>query len=213
MGFNSIRLDANRIGPNGVDRLTIWKISSEKYLIFQILLLPFQLAMASFSLPFISHSFSPGIKFEGRNTLGLSFSSRLPVVSSKLKDSSNGRRGGRKIWRRRKLMKKDDMLRYKLERVPFLEEHTRKIKEEGQLLSLDIERLLLSEDNRYDFVNEVAAEAKEYVENNRDYYGDKKKAILHVISNRMNDSGFPRPEAYEESDPYKPPGYMKEYYT
>ncbi|KAK2994123.1 hypothetical protein RJ640_003646 [Escallonia rubra] len=101
------------------------------------------------------------------------------------------------------ITKKDDMLRYKLERIPFLEEQVRKIRDGGKLLTMDIERLLLSEDNRFDFVNEVAAEAKAYVENNRDEYGAK-KAILHVLSNRMNDAGFYRPEAYIESDPFKP---------
>lgn len=110
--------------------------------------------------------------------------------------------------------KKDDMLRYKMERVPFLEEQVRKVKDGGQLLGMDIERLLLSEDNRFDFVNDIAAEASEYVENNRDEYGGKKKAILQVISNRVNDAGFFRPEAYEESDPFKPgPSYLKEEFT
>lgn len=106
--------------------------------------------------------------------------------------------------------KKDDMLRYKLERVPFLEEQVRMIKETGRQLSGDIERLLLSEENKYAFVNEIAAEAKQYVDNNRDEYGAK-KAIFHVISNRMNEAGYSRPEAYMEPDPYKPgPGYMRD---
>lgn len=88
------------------------------------------------------------------------------------------------------------------------------IKEQGKLLSMDIEKLLLSEENRFDFVNEVAAEATEYVENNRDEYGGSKKAILHVLSNRVNDAGFYRPEAYAESDPFKPgPDYLKEEFT
>lgn len=106
------------------------------------------------------------------------------------------------------------MSRYYIDRVPFLEEKVRKIQEGGQLLTMDIERLLLSEDNRFDFVNEVAAEAKEYVENNRDEYGGNKKAIFHVLSNRVNDAGFYRPDAYMESEPYKPgPGYLKEIET
>ncbi|CAH2044302.1 unnamed protein product [Thlaspi arvense] len=110
--------------------------------------------------------------------------------------------------------KKDDMLRYKLQRVPFVEEQVRKIREVGKVMTMDIERLLLSEDNRFEFVNSVAAEATEYVEKNRDEYGGTKKAIFHVLSNRVNDLGFDRPEAYVESDPYKPgPGYLKEYYT
>lgn len=110
--------------------------------------------------------------------------------------------------------KKDDVLDYRLERVPFLEEQVRKIKDGGKLLTMDIERLLLSEENRFDFVNEVAAEAKEYVENNRDEYGGSRKAIFHVLSNRVNDAGFYRPEAYVESDPFKPgPGYLKEEQT
>ncbi|KAL0321564.1 UNVERIFIED_CONTAM: protein PLASTID TRANSCRIPTIONALLY ACTIVE 7 [Sesamum calycinum] len=106
--------------------------------------------------------------------------------------------------------KKDDMLDYRMERIPFLEEQVRKIRETGELLTMDIERLLLSEDNRFGFVNEVAAEAKQYVESNRDEYGAK-KAIFHVLSNRMNDSGFYRPEAYIEDDPFKPgPGYLRQ---
>lgn len=101
-------------------------------------------------------------------------------------------------------------MEYKLERFPFLEEQVRQIREGGKVISMDIERLLLSEDNRYDFVNEVAAEAKAYVDSNRDEYGAK-KAILHVLSNRMNDAGFYRPEAYWVPDPFKPgPGYLRE---
>ncbi|KAI4319958.1 hypothetical protein MLD38_033490 [Melastoma candidum] len=120
----------------------------------------------------------------------------------------------RRVWRRRKLSKKDKLLEYKLERVPFLEEKVRKIKETGKLLTMDIERLLLSEENRFDFINEIAAEAIEYVENNRDEYGGTKKAILHALSNRINDMGFERPEAYAEPDPYKPgPGYLKQEFT
>ncbi|XP_048230558.1 protein PLASTID TRANSCRIPTIONALLY ACTIVE 7 [Ricinus communis] len=158
--------------------------------------LPFALSSLSTVNP------SPGLSLS-------SFPNKSQIVS---KLESNG--GGRRVWRRRKLTKKDDMLRYQLGRVPFLEEQVRRIKEGGKVLTMDIHRLLLSEDNRFDFVNEVAAEAIEYVESNRDEYGGKKKAILHVLSNRMNDAGVRRPEAYEESDPFRPgPGYMKEEFT
>lgn len=110
--------------------------------------------------------------------------------------------------------KKDDMSIYKMDRIPFLEEQVRRVKEQGKLITMDIERLLLSEDNRFDFVNEVAAEAKEYVESNRDEYGGTKKAILHVLSNRVNDAGFYRPDAYAEDDPFKPgPHYLKQEFT
>lgn len=110
--------------------------------------------------------------------------------------------------------KRDDMSHFKMDRTPFLEEQIRKVKEQGKLITMDIERLLLSEDNRFDFVNEVAAEAKEYVESNRDEYGGSKKAILHVLSNRVNDAGFYRPDAYAEEDPFKPgPHYLKEEFT
>ena len=112
------------------------------------------------------------------------------------------------------MTKKDEYLPFKMERVPFLEEQVRIIKEQGKLLTLDIYKLLLSEDNQFDFVNEIAAEANEYVENNVDEYGGEKKAILHVLSNRMNDMGFPRPDAYAESDPFKPgPDYLKQEFT
>ncbi|XP_029119601.1 protein PLASTID TRANSCRIPTIONALLY ACTIVE 7 isoform X4 [Elaeis guineensis] len=106
--------------------------------------------------------------------------------------------------------KKDDKLQYKMERIPFIEEQVRKVRENGKIVSMDIERLMLSEENRFAFVNDVAAEATSYVENNRDEYGSK-KAILHVLSNRMNDAGFYRPEAYMETDPFKPgPLYIRE---
>lgn len=97
--------------------------------------------------------------------------------------------------------KKDEYLGCKLERVPFLEEQVRRLNEGGGILAGDIERLMNSENNQFEFVNEVAAEAKAYVENNRDEYG-RKKAILHVLSNRMNDAGFARPEAYMVTDPF-----------
>ncbi|XP_057951639.1 protein PLASTID TRANSCRIPTIONALLY ACTIVE 7 [Malania oleifera] len=158
------------------------------------------LSIGLFSSP--SSRINPSSRYPPR----LNFS----VKSEGSSQSQNGGRGRRRVWRRRKLTKKDDMLLYNMERVPFLEEQVRHMKEGGGLLTADLERLMLSEDNRFAFVNEIAAEAKEYVKNNPDAYGFKRKAILHVISNRMNEAGFDRPEAYAESDPYKPgPGYRK----
>lgn len=111
-------------------------------------------------------------------------------------------------------IKKDEFLEARMERVPFLEEQVRIINETGKLMTMDIEKLLLREENRFDFVNEVAAEANAYVESNRDEYGGSKKAILHVLSNRVNDAGFYRPEAYAESNPFKPgPDFLKEEFT
>ncbi|KAJ0971746.1 hypothetical protein J5N97_019705 [Dioscorea zingiberensis] len=132
-------------------------------------------------------------------------------VSAMAKQEPKGTGGhGRRIWRRRKLTKKDDKLGYKLERIPFLEEQVRRVRESGEIISLDIERLMLSEENKFAFVNEVAAEAKSYVERNRAEYGAK-KAILHVLSNRMNEAGFQRTEAYMEPEPFRPgPGYIKD---
>ncbi|XP_074291727.1 protein PLASTID TRANSCRIPTIONALLY ACTIVE 7 [Silene latifolia] len=127
-------------------------------------------------------------------------------------NSKSRKDGGshRQVWRRRKLTKKDPFLEAKLERVPFLEEQIRKTNEGGGLLSGDIDWLMKSQDNRFEFVNEIAAEATAYVNNNRDEYGTK-KAILHVLSNRMNEAGFYRSEAYLETDPFKPgPDYLKE---
>ncbi|XP_004307963.1 PREDICTED: uncharacterized protein LOC101305888 [Fragaria vesca subsp. vesca] len=163
--------------------------------------------LPSFSLSSSAHS---AVQLRVENTVASSNCFfRTQVISGVQR---NGK--GRSVWRRRKLTKKDDMLRYGMDRVPFLEEQVRKVKDGGQLMGMDIERLLLSEDNRFDFVNEIAAEANEYVENNRDEYGGKKKAILQVLSNRVNDAGFYRPEAYEESDPFQPgPSYLKEFYT
>ncbi|KAF4399048.1 hypothetical protein G4B88_023642 [Cannabis sativa] len=164
--------------------------------------------MASLTLPF---TLSPRTELRVGNFSMTSnnCSVRTQIASVMKKDNK-----GRRVWRRRKLTKKDEKLQYNLERVPFLEEQVRKIQEGGKLLTMDIERLLLSEDNRFDFVNEIAAEATEYVVNDSDSYGGHRKAILHVISNRVNDAGFYRPEAYAESDPYKPgPSYLKEEFT
>lgn len=131
-------------------------------------------------------------------------------ISARAKESSAGGGSGRRVWRRRKLTKKDDKLAYNMDRIPFLEEQVRRIRETGKIMSMDIEKLMLSEENKFDFVNEVAAEATSYIENNRDEYGAK-KAILHVLSNRMNEAGFYRSEAYMEPDPFKPgPYYLKE---
>ncbi|KAJ7965320.1 Protein PLASTID TRANSCRIPTIONALLY ACTIVE 7 [Quillaja saponaria] len=165
--------------------------------------------MAISSIPFTFALSSPRIELKAGNSWAPNFSVSSQVMSQMKKD---GR--GRRVWRRRKLSKKDDLLPYKMERVPFLEEQVRKIKEGGKLLTMDIERLLLSEDNRFDFINEVAAEANAYVESNRDEYGGTKKAILHVLSDRVNDAGFYRPDGYAEPDPFKPgPHYLKEEFT
>ncbi|KAI3457987.1 hypothetical protein Pfo_014650 [Paulownia fortunei] len=165
--------------------------------------------MAVFSATFNSLSCShylPKIEVKAENKCR----SNCAIRSQDSSNSRNSGRSHRRVWRRRKLAKKDDMLNYKMERIPFLEEQVRKIRDTGKLLTMDIERLLLSEDNRFDFVNEVAAEAKQYVESNRDEYGAK-KAIHHVLSNRMNDAGFYRPDAYMEDDPFKPgPGYLRQ---
>ncbi|WOK99353.1 hypothetical protein Cni_G08065 [Canna indica] len=143
---------------------------------------------------------------------------RAPLVCSircASAEAQDSGRGGnqRRVWRRRRLTKKDDKVRYKMDRIPFLEEQVRRIRENGKILCMDIERLMLSEENRFDFVNEVAAEATSYIEANRDEYGSK-KPILHVLSNRMNEAGFERTEAYMEHDPYKPgPAFLKELET
>ncbi|XP_038891427.1 protein PLASTID TRANSCRIPTIONALLY ACTIVE 7 [Benincasa hispida] len=161
----------------------------------------------SFASPLLPHR----IEVKPRISPAFNFRSPFQVVARKQR---NGEGSGRRVWRRRKLTKKDDMSIYKMDRIPFLEEQVRKVKEQGKLITMDIERLLLSEDNRFDFVNEVAAEAKEYVESNRDEYGGSKKAILHVLSNRVNDAGFYRPDAYAEDDPFKPgPHFLKQEYT
>ncbi|XP_039120303.1 protein PLASTID TRANSCRIPTIONALLY ACTIVE 7 [Dioscorea cayenensis subsp. rotundata] len=152
------------------------------------------------------HSPAPPPSFTG---LGWSSCRTSICVSAMGKESKGNGRSGRRIWRRRKLTKKDDKVDYKLERIPFLEEQVRRIRESGEIISLDIEKLMLSEENRFAFVNEVAEEAKSYVERNRDEYGEK-KAILHVLSNRMNEAGFERTEAYMEPEPFRPgPGYIK----
>ncbi|KAI9096810.1 hypothetical protein K1719_025989 [Acacia pycnantha] len=154
-------------------------------------------------------SASPRMELRAVNSWSQNFS-----VSSQLLPQMRKEGRGRRVWRRRKLVKKDEFLEARMERVPFLEEQVRIIKETGKLMTMDIEKLLLREENRFDFVNEVAAEASAYVESNRDEYGGTKKAIFHVLSNRMNDAGFYRPDAYVESDPFKPgPDYLKEEFT
>ncbi|KAG8077685.1 hypothetical protein GUJ93_ZPchr0007g4678 [Zizania palustris] len=118
--------------------------------------------------------------------------------------------GGRRVWRRRKLTKEDDMLRYKLDRIPFLEEKVRKVRENGKIICLDINQLMLSQENKFAFTMEVAEEANSYLEKNRHEYG-LKKPILHVLSDRMNEAGFSRPEGYLYPYPIKPgPYFIKE---
>ncbi|CAO2171173.1 unnamed protein product [Urochloa humidicola] len=117
---------------------------------------------------------------------------------------------GRRVWRRRKLTKDDDTLRYKLDRIPFLEEKVRKVRENGKIICLDINQLMLSQENRFAFTMEVAEEANAYLEKNRHEYG-LKKPILHVLSDRMNEAGFSRPEGYLYPYPIKPgPYFIKE---
>lgn len=102
------------------------------------------------------------------------------------------------------------MLRYKLDRIPFLEEKVRKVRENGKIICLDINQLMLSQENRFAFTMEVAEEANAYLEKNRNEYG-LKKPILHVLSDRMNEAGFSRPEGYLYPYPIKPgPYFIKE---
>lgn len=106
--------------------------------------------------------------------------------------------------------KDDDMLRYKLDRIPFLEEKVRKVRENGKIICLDINQLMLSQENRFAFTMEVAEEANAYLEKNRHEYG-LKKPIMHVLSDRMNEAGFSRPEGYLYPYPIKPgPYFIKE---
>ena len=58
---------------------------------------------------------------------------------------------------------------------------------------------MLLEENPFAFVNGGAADAKEYVEKNRDDCDGEKKAIFHV----MNDGDIHRLEAYLVEDPFK----------
>ncbi|KAI6681068.1 hypothetical protein NL676_034949, partial [Syzygium grande] len=47
-----------------------------------------------------------------------------------------------------------------------------------------------------------------------DDYGGTEKAILHMLSNRVDDSGFYRTKAYSESDLFRSgPGYLEEEFT
>lgn len=102
------------------------------------------------------------------------------------------------------------MLRYKLDRIPFLEEKVRKVRENGKIICLDINQLMLSQENRFAFTMEVAEEANAYLEKNRHEYG-LKKPIMHVLSDRMNEAGFSRPEGYLYPYPIKPgPYFIKE---
>ncbi|KAK8266994.1 hypothetical protein V6Z12_D12G283300 [Gossypium hirsutum] len=75
----------------------------------------------------------------GTNSFRLNTHHLNSQVVSRLKSEG----GGRRVWRRRKLAKKDEMLQYKLERMPFLEEQVRKIREGGKLLTMDIETVAI----------------------------------------------------------------------
>ncbi|KAG8055705.1 hypothetical protein GUJ93_ZPchr0001g30548 [Zizania palustris] len=87
---------------------------------------------------------------------------------------SSGRMGSVMLRRLiEKQTKEDDMLRYKLDRIPFLEEKVRKVRENGKIICLDINQLMLSQENRFAFTMEVAEEANNYLEKNRHEYGLK----------------------------------------
>jgi len=150
----------------------------------------------------------------GRSGATISMRAQKKKSNSDSGSSSGGGDGrassGRRVWRRRKLTKEDDMLRYKLDRIPFLEEKVRKVRENGKIICLDINQLMLSQENRFAFTMEVAEEANAYLEKNRHEYG-LKKPILHVLSDRMNEAGFSRPEGYLYPYPIKPgPYFIKE---
>ncbi|KAF7147656.1 hypothetical protein RHSIM_Rhsim03G0210700 [Rhododendron simsii] len=134
---------------------------------------------------------------------------RFSVRSQAVSNSQNGGGSRRRVWRRRELKTRDPTLKYRMERTPFLEEQVRKLREDGKDVHLDLERLLLSEENKYDFVNEIIAEGNRCIENNPDEYVGK-KAVLHALSNRLNDAGIYRAEAYYEPDPYRPSGFIRD---
>ncbi|XP_062218884.1 protein PLASTID TRANSCRIPTIONALLY ACTIVE 7-like [Phragmites australis] len=154
----------------------------------------------------------------GRSCVTISMRAQKKKSRGESGSGSGGGGGGgdgrasseRRVWRRRKLTKVDDMLRYKLDRIPFLEEKVRKVRENGKIVCLDINQLMLSQENRFAFTMEVAEEANTYLEKNRHEYG-LKKPILHVLSDRMNEAGFSRPEGYLYPYPIKPgPYFIKE---
>lgn len=59
---------------------------------------------------------------------------------------------------------------------------------------------MLLEEIHFAFVNGIPAEAKEYVEKNRDDYG----GFFHVLNYRMSDASIYGPEVYLIEDPFKP---------
>eukprot|EP01018_Ginkgo_biloba_P024101 Gb_37961 [translate_table: standard] len=130
--------------------------------------------------------------------------SRLSVKA--ISDSQNpepGRTSGKQTWRRRRLQKRDKLWEQRERRLPFLEEQVRKIKEDGKLVLADSDLLMKQADNPFEFVMDIAAEATEQLVNNPDAFVTT-KPILKVISDRMNDAGYDRPDGYVEDDPFKP---------
>ncbi|KAJ4780457.1 Plastid transcriptionally active 7 [Rhynchospora pubera] len=107
----------------------------------------------------------------------------------------------KRVWRRRKLNRKDERVHWDEGRALFLEEQVNKARESDKHICFDIDMLLLSEENRFDFVNEVIAEANELLDKDEDAYGSK-KPIYHALTNRINGMGYDCPEAYLQPDPY-----------
>lgn len=90
------------------------------------------------------------------------------------------------------------------DRVPalFLEERLNRIKDTGVHINHDINKIMLSAENRFDVVNEVIDEANGLLDKDPDAYGGIKKPVYHALTNRLNGEGYTRHEAYVEPNPF-----------
>ncbi|KAJ1689363.1 hypothetical protein LUZ63_013518 [Rhynchospora breviuscula] len=111
------------------------------------------------------------------------------------------RRKVNRVWRRRKLNRRDERVHWDEGRALFLEEQINKARDTDKHICFDIDTLLLSEENRFDFVNDVIAEANELLDKDEDAYGSK-KPVYHALTNRINGMGYDCPEAYLQPDPF-----------
>ncbi|XP_078152382.1 plastid transcriptionally active7 [Carex rostrata] len=118
--------------------------------------------------------------------------------------AQGGGEGGNvnRVWRRRKLKRKDRFGGGHQVPTLFLEERMNRIKYDDVHINHDINKIMLSAENRFEVVNEVIDEANKLLDKDPDAYGGRKKPVYHALTNRLNGEGYTRHEAYIEPSPF-----------
>ncbi|KAH9330802.1 hypothetical protein KI387_002910, partial [Taxus chinensis] len=110
-----------------------------------------------------------------------------------------GENGEKRTWKRRQLSP-NKRLWQRPQRIPFAEEQERMIRDTHLAEIADINKLLNGADNKYQLALELAAEATEFQIKNKHISG--MHPVSKVISDRMNEAGFKRPDGYNVDETY-----------